>query len=219
MNDTIRFILSLSIAIASIIGMVRYRKMDSSYHPFVYYSWYVLVFEIIVYLLSLQKAFDTLAVLFNVYAIIEFYFLVWVFHKWGLFSKNIKILGSIIVVFFLAWLFSTILGRGFYKRNHYFAILYSFVLVFFSISAFNKLVFQERKDLYKNAKFWICIGVIIFFTYFIVGSSVKLLLSRAENEELYDRIQYIDMYSNLFVNILYALGLLWVPNKKNFITI
>lgn len=218
MNDTIRFILSLSIAIAAIMGMVRYRKMDPSYHPFVYYTWYVLFFEIIVYLLSLQKAYDTLGVLFNIYAIIEFYFLAWVFHKWGLFSKNVKIFYSIIILFLLAWLFSTILGRGFYKRNHYFAILYSLTLVFFGISAFNKLVFQERKYIYKNAKFWICIGVTIFFTYFIVGSSVRLLLPRLNNEELYDRIQGIDMYSNLLVNILYALGLLWVPNKKNFIT-
>jgi hypothetical protein len=220
MNDTIRFILSLSIAIAAIMGMVRYRKMDPSYHPFVYYTWFVLLFEVVVYLLNLQKAYSTLGILFNVYAFAEFWLLTWVFHKWGLFRANTKSFYLILVTFFLACLFSTLFTKGIYKRNHYFAITYSFALIFFSIAAFNKLVVQERRELYKNAKFWICIGIVIFFSYFVISSGVRILIiPNNKNQDFFVRLMDINVYSNLLVNLLYAIALLWIPNKKNFLTL
>jgi hypothetical protein len=198
--------------------------MDPSYHLFVYYIFFVLGFEVFVYSfmnsLGEQQARNILIPSFNVYAILEFSFIVFIFHKWGLFNNNQKVFISIIIFFFLAWLLSTLLIQGFYKRNHYFAIAYSFVLIFFSISAFNKLVVQERTTLLKNPKFWICLGIIIFFIYFVISSSVKILIVRNENnKELFNRLLDINVYSNLLVNLLYAIAVLWTPNKKNSTTL
>jgi hypothetical protein len=224
MNDTIRFILSLSILPAAIIGVVRYRKMDSSYHLFLYYILFALGFEIFVYMLisilGQKEAYSILGIPLNIYGIAEFCFLTWVFHKWGLFNNNQKVFYSIIIVFFLSWLVSTLLTKGFYKRNHYFAIAYSFALIFFSISAFNKLVVQERRSLLKNAKFWICLGIIIFFSYFVISSGVRILiLPNNKNTQLFIKLQDINVYSNLLANLLYAAAILWIPNKKNFTTL
>jgi hypothetical protein len=223
MNDTIRFILSLSILPAAVIGAVKFRKMDPSYRLFIYYIFFVLGFEVFVYslmrLAEQQAAFSTLGVSYNIYAIAEFSFLRWVFHKWGLFNNNQKVFLSIIVVFLLSWFLSTLLIKGFYKRNHYFAIAYSFALIFFSISAFNKLVVQERKSMLRNPKFWICLGIVIFFSYFAISSSVKILIFRNDdNKEFFDKLQDINVYANLLANLLYAAAILWIPNKKNFIT-
>lgn len=215
MNDTIRFILSLSIVPAAIIGMVRYRKMDTSYHPFVYYTWYVLLFEIIVYLLSAQKAYNTLGVLFNIYAIIEFFLLTWIFHKWGLFKRNRAIIFSIMIVFFILWVASIFYFRGIYKRNNHFAIAYSFTLIFYSISSFHRLVIQEYRTIFSNPKFWICTGIIIFYSYFVIGSSVRILINRSiTNDLFFEKLQKIDVYSNFLVNILYAIAVIWIPNNK-----
>jgi hypothetical protein len=215
MNDTIRFILSLSIAPAVIMGMVRYRKMDASYHPFLYYTWFVLLFEILVYLLSTQKAYNTLGVLFNLYAFVEFVLLTWIFHKWGLFKRNRAIVFSIMIIFFFIWVFTIFYFKGIYKKSNHFAIAYSFALIFYSISSFHRLVIQEYRSIFINAKFWICTGVIIFYSYFVIGSSVRLLIQRSKaNVKFFEQLQEIDVYSNLLVNILYAIAIIWIPNKK-----
>jgi hypothetical protein len=224
MNDTIRFILSLSILPAAVLGAVKFRKMDPSYRLFIYYIFFVLGFEVFVYslmrLAEQQVAFSILGVSFNIYAVAEFSLLTWIFHKWGLFNNKQKIFLSVIVVFLLSWFLSTLLTKCFYKRNHYFAIAYSFALIFFSISAFNKLVVQERKSMLRNPKFWICLGIVIFFSYFVISSSVRILIiPNKDNQEFFAKLLDINVYSNLLVNLLYALAITWMPNKKNFTTL
>jgi hypothetical protein len=224
MNDTIRFILSLSILPAAVLGAVKFRKMDPSYRLFIYYIFFVLGFEVFVYSLmrfaEQHTAFNILGVSFNIYAIAEFSLLTWIFHKWGLFNNHQKVFLSILVVFLVSWFLSTLLTKGFYKRNHYFAIAYSFALIFFSISAFNKLVIQERRSLLRNPKFWICLGIVIFYSYFVVSSSVRILIiPNKNNQEFFAKLLDINVYSNLLVNLLYALAIIWIPNKKNFTTL
>lgn len=194
--------------------------MDPSYHPFVYYTWCAFIFEIIVFWLSKQKAYVTLGFLFNFYAVSEFYLLTCLFHRWGLFNKNRALFYSIIVFSILVWLAMMIFTKGFFKINRYFAIAYSFALIFFCISSFNKMVIQERRNILSNAKFWICIGIIIFYTYFLITNTVRVFVAASESkEEIVNKIQNINVYSNLLVNLLYAIALLWIPRKKNFITL
>ena len=46
MNSTVQFLFSMTIAIAAIIGIIRYRKMDPVYHPLVYSAILATLFEI-----------------------------------------------------------------------------------------------------------------------------------------------------------------------------
>lgn len=217
MNDTIRFILSLSVSIAVIIGIVRFRKIDRSYYPFIYNITIVLIVEVLSRILTVTGRQDLFLFTLNLYSVIDFILLVWLFHNWGLFNRNKRVFLSIIGFFFIVWLLTNAFLTRFIKLNFYFFILYSFALIFFSVNTFNKAVVNERISIFRNAKFWICIGIVIFYSFFIVFSSTRIsLFMENVGKEFRAQLQSISVYSNLLVNLLYAVAVIWIPRKKNF---
>jgi hypothetical protein len=217
MNDTIRFILSLSISFAVLIGIVRFRKIDAAYYPFIYNITAALVVEIVTRIFMVNGQPEAFEVALNIYSFLDFYLYLWLFHNWGLFNKNKSVFIALSLTFFLVWLTNNALVTGFIRPNFYFFILYSFALIFFSVTAFNKAVVNERISIFRNAKFWICLGIIIFYSFFVVACATSLTLFREDVSLEFRRgLQAINVYSNLLVNLLYAVAVIWVPRKKNF---
>lgn len=217
MDDTLRFILSLGIGIAVIIGIVRFRKIDRAYYPFFYNAVVSLTVEIINRILTQNGQPAAFFVVLNVFAYIDFFLFLWLFHNWGLFDRKKTVFVSIASVFSLIWIVTSFI-LGFTKHNYYFFILYAFALIFFSVNTFNKAVVHERSSIFKNAKFWICLGIIIFYSFFIVfvSTGLSLFTHNSLSREFRGKLQAISVYSNLLVNLLYAVAMIWVPRKKNF---
>jgi hypothetical protein len=220
MNDTTFFyLLSLSIIFAAVIGVMRFRKMDPAYHPFVYYSCLSVLVETLVYILLLHGMDYIVPFVYNSFALAEFYLLTRMFHNWGLFKRKRNVFISIVV--FSCLLFcGTLYIRGYNKLNYFASIVNSFALIFFSISAFNTMILNERNNIFKNAKFWICIGVVISYTYFIVVNTEQLsFLNIKRTEDFQKKVWLIQAYANVFVNLLYAVAVIWIPKKKIIITL
>jgi hypothetical protein len=217
MDDTFRFILSLSIGFAVIIGIARYRRIDPSYYPFIYNITLMLLVEIIARILTVTGHVKAFLFSLNFYSIIDFILFLSLFHNWGLLNRKRSVYISIAASFFVIWILTNSFISGFVKLNYYFFILYSFALIFFAVNAFNKVVVNERSSIFRNPKFWICLGVIIFYSFFIVFSStyISLLLPRV-SKQFRSSVQAISVYSNLLVNLLYAVAVIWIPRKKNF---
>ena len=83
-------IFSLSILIASLIGWVRFRKIDPAYYPFLYCLWIGSLNEIINYILAANH--QTNALNNNIYALLESLLLLWLFKNWGNFTVEINTL-------------------------------------------------------------------------------------------------------------------------------
>ena len=219
MGDTSFFILSLSIVFAAVGGMVRYRAMDPAYHPFVYYACLSVAVEIIAYIFISCGQTEWVGTLYNLFAIGEFYMLTRMFHNWGLFRRKQSTFIGIVVLSVLLYL-CTLYIRGYGKINYFARIVNAFLLIFFSISAFNRMILNERINIFKNAKFWICIGMMIYFTYFILVSTEQLsFLHINRTYSFKNKVFQINAYSNLLVNLLYAVAVIWIPRKKNIITL
>lgn len=217
MDDTLRFILSLSIGFAVIIGIVRFRRIDPSYYPFIYNIIVALVVEVLNRILTANGHPDAFILVLNIFSYIDFFLFLWLFHNWGLFNRKKSTFISIAGIFFIIWLLNNILLTGFIEHNLYFFILYSFALIFFSVNTFNKAVVHERSSIFRNPKFWICLGIIIFYSFFIVTVSTGIsLFLHSVSKEFRRSLQSIIIYSNLLVNILYAVAVIWIPRKKNF---
>jgi hypothetical protein len=215
MDATARFYLSLSIGIAVIIGIVRFRRIDSSYYPFIYNVIVALVVEILNRRLTVTGHPVAFILVLNIFSYIDFFLFLWLFHNWGLFNRKKSTFITIAGVFFIIWLLESILVTGFVKHNLYFFMLYAFALIFFSVNTFNKAVVHERSSIFKNPKFWICLGIIIFYSFFVVWSSTGFSFHKTSNE-FRRGLQAINVYSNLLVNLLYAVAVIWIPRKKNF---
>lgn len=213
------FLLSLSIAIAGIIGIIRFKVIDRSYYPFIYDIWLVLIVEVIVFVLIKQKLYSILNGIVNIFSIVDCLLFTWLFYRWGLFKGNTKLLYWILGFFVILWIVITFFVHGFSQNNWYFRLIYSFALIFFSVTYFNKLVVSERGNMLHNSKFLICLGLIIFYTFFTVVCATNLTLFQYEYSLQFRRsLQQINVFSNVFVNLIYALAVLWIPRKKAFTT-
>jgi hypothetical protein len=219
MDSTVRFYLSLSIIFAVIIGIVRYRKINTSYYPFIYNVWLVLLVEVMAMILmesGVTKAFTSML---NIFSLVDFCLFAWLFHKWGLFNRQKSVFMAILVIFIIAWLILTLFISEITFPNFYFRILYSFALIFFSVNTFNKVVVHERGNIFRNPKFLICLGIIIFYTFFVMVCVTNVSVVRQSVTRLFRaHLQEINVYSNLLVNLLYAVATLWIPRKQNFTT-
>lgn len=223
MSDELRFILSLGIIPAVIIGIARFRRIDPTYYPFVYNVSFVLLVEIIVWFIKSANIAGTYAgvnIAQNVFAIIDIALFTWLFHNWGLFNYNRKVFIAVLGIFLAAWLTITVFIYGIERFGLYFLGLYSFILVFFSITTFGKVIIQERINLFSNAKFWICLAILIFYTFFIIFCTTQITLFNLKvSIGFQNNLHRIIAYCNLLANLLYAVAALWIPRKKNYINL
>jgi hypothetical protein len=187
--------------------------MDSSYYPFIYN----LIVGLLVEIINASHPYSALTVqTLNVFSLFDFVLFAWLFHNWGLFNHNKKKFLMIVCAFGVAWLVITFFINKFSNINNSFLLIYSFALIFFSVTTFNKIVVQQRINIFTNARFWICMGIIIFYTFFMLTRATDLsggLLNLSKPFK--NNLQKIVAYSNLLVNLLYAVAVIWIPRKKN----
>ncbi len=218
MNPTVEFILSMSIIVPLSIGIVRWKVIDTSYYPFVYNLIAVLLVEVIIKLLN--NSTDVVKTV-NIFSLADFCLFAWLFHNWGLFNGNKKIFLLIITGALALWIYITFFVTGFGNMNNPYLLVYSAALIFFSVTTFNKIVVHQRINIFTNARFWICIGIIIFYSFFILTRATDLSTGvfRHVSKSFKDNLQLINTYSNFLVNLLYAVAVIWIPRKKNITTL
>ncbi|MBA4168433.1 MAG: hypothetical protein H0X41_12975 [Chitinophagaceae bacterium] len=211
MNYELVIVFKYSIVLALITGLVRYGKISRTYRPFIYIIIAGFLGELIASLSTLFYHNNILVS--NVYSLVECILWIWQFRRWNVShnKRNVMLLLTGLIAF---WTIETAIG-GRTNFNSAFSVLYSFTLVFFAINQINQLIVEEKMNLLKNAKFLICTGVIIFYTYSVLVDSFYVLKVKESNSFLAS-IYYILVYVNLFVNLLYALATLWIPTRERF---
>ena len=214
-----QFVFSLSIIFAVIIGIVRFKKIDPSYYPFIYNICLGLLVEITYQILMENGYSHPVILVLNIYILIDFLLNTWLFHNWGIFDRKRGVFITVVSIFFGIWILTSVFFSEFDRRfDLYFTIVYSFALIFFSVSTFNKVIVHARSSIYRNAQFWICLGVIIFYSFFIVSNASRFVILIKHNMSMafWHKLHEINVYSNFLVNILYAVAVLWIPRKKNY---
>jgi len=130
-------------------------------------------------------------------------------------TGTIKTLNTFSLIDFIlfAWLFHN-WGLFNHNKKRFFIIIGLFVAAWicitFFITGFSNI----------NAKFWICMGIIIFYSFFTLTRATDLSGGMLHlSKSFKSNLQNIVNYSNLFVNLLYAVAVIWVPRKKNITTL
>lgn len=216
MNYNLLIIFSASIFIATITGWVRFKRLNPSWLPLLACFTVASANEILSFILTKSGHFTM--VNNNIYVLAEALLLCWQFKKWGLFDRH-KILFFILVAVIAAiWIIENLITTGLFKINFYFRISYSFIIVLMSISCINSIIFTYRGRLWKSPVFLCCTGFIIYFTYKILIEAFWLYglnASRDFRVHVYLFLTWI----NFFVNLVYALAILWIPKKPQHITL
>jgi hypothetical protein len=213
MNHTVVEILSYSIGIAAIAGLVRFRQLDQAYYPFIILLWTGLLNEIIS-TVSINLFYSN-AVASNIYVLLESLLALVFFEKLHLFKKRKVLYPMLAALFITCWSIENFFMTGIGHFGSYFRILYSFAIVLMSIHTTNNLILEEKGMLIRNPVFLIMIGFIAFFTYKILIEIFwvyGLNASRDFRVEVYRILTYI----NLSVNLIYAITLIWMPGKREY---
>ena len=211
MNGNITFLLSLSIVFPFLAGLVLYKSIHKSYQPFLIYITLSFVTEILSYILI--RIYHTNLVLLNVFSLLECILLFTQFHKWGFIKRNGYYYFFLAAVF-VAWVTENFLISEITVTNRMFLISYSFLLVLLSIREINHAMILSNESLYENARFIICTGMIIFFTFNIIAQTFRFFGS-GFSKDFMRNVFSIVAYTNAITNLIYAFGVYYMPKKVN----
>ena len=207
-------LLSYSIAVAAITGLIRLKKIDKSFTPFIILMWLGLLNEIISSLL-IRKGYSN-AINSNIYSLLEALLITMFFRNLDLFNWKKKMYPVLLILFILLWVAENFIIEKITDFNSYFNIVYSFVIVLMSITMINRLIIESRKTLVLNPIFLICIGFIVFFIYATL-IEIFWVWGLNASDEFRTSVYRIMTYINLVVNLIYALAILWIPTKRKYI--
>ncbi len=213
MNYTLIVLFSFSIFIAALIGWIRFKRISPTYYPFIFCLWIGLLNEIVSFVVT-NAGYQT-AVNNNIYVLIEAIIIAWQFNRWGVFQLHKKLFISILIIYAATWMLENFIIGKITLIQSYFRILYSFLTVLMSVGLLNNMLFRESGNLLKNPVFLICIGFIIYFTYKVLVEAFWIYgLNSGEHFRM--RVYDILAYINLLTNLIYALAVLWMPQKQKF---
>jgi hypothetical protein len=204
---------SFSIAIAAIIGWIRYKKINPSYYPFIYCLWIGFLNELISY--TVTKAGYSTAINNNIYVLIESLIVTWQFKRWGLFQRHKSLHIILLILFCVLWFVENFYISKITHIRSEFRIVYSFTIVLMSISQLNAILIREKKTILKNPIALICLGFILFYTYKVLVESFWVY-GLNNSKDFRNNVYLILAYINLIANLIYALAVLWMPTKHRF---
>lgn len=204
---------SYSITIAVVIGLIRLPRIHKSYQPFIFILIAGLLNEICSTILISQGYSN--AVPTNIVTLIEVWLWMWQFSKWNAFSGKRWLYLTLMIAMTSLWLTENVILGKLFIFSSWCSLVFSFCIVFLSISQANKQIVEEKRNLITNAKFLICSGAILFYTYRILVECFYLLQLEQSGTFL-SNIFSILAFVNLFVNLLFAFATLWIPTRQRF---
>ncbi|HEY4286097.1 MAG TPA: hypothetical protein VGN00_03270 [Puia sp.] len=214
MTSFLIFLVSESILIPFIIGLIRWRRVVRRYQPF-----FILIIAGVIteaingYLIKILH--HSNAIPTNIFALTECLLIAWQFHVWGLLQSRKPVFYGLLAAFFLVWAYEDLVLGNITGFPPYFRFLYSFLTVLLSVNKINFMITHENRNLLRSPDFLICIGLIVFFIY-------KILYEWAYQASLFGQSKIILNiimlfgYINAFTNIIFAIAFLLIPARQRF---
>lgn len=216
MNYQLVVIFSSSILIGTLIGWLRFKKIEPAYLPFILCLTVASLNEIYSFVIT-QQGYST-AYNNNVYILCEAMLLTWQFKNWGLFRSSKVTYYLLMVMIPLAWVSENIFMNKFSGIGFYFRIGYSLLIVLMSIHINTDLLVSSRRNLLTNPVLLICSAFIIYFIYKILFETFWLYGVNA-GRQFRINVYVVLTWINLFTNLIYAAALLWIPRKPLYIVL
>ena len=212
-NFTFIIIGSYSIAVAAIIGLIRFTRIHRAYHPFIFITVASLINEVISHILIHYKKSNAITI--NLLGLADALLWLWQFRRWNGINKHSSQFHAVAILMISIWIFENLILGKLFTFSSVYAIVFSFAVVFFSINQVNRQIVEEKGNLFTNAKFLICSGTILFFTYRILVECFYLL-DMQKSDRFLANVFSILAFVNLIVNLLFALATLWIPARQKF---
>ncbi|TAD81629.1 MAG: hypothetical protein EAY75_17470 [Bacteroidetes bacterium] len=208
------FLLSFTIVIPAIIGLVRYRQMDRRYHPFVWICCFTVCSELFKFYLNLQNITSTAS--YNIALMVVSCLYLYLFWGWGLLRRPRGFVYGFAAILLVVWVADHFLigGIRIHARTNLFRVCFALTIVTMSIENLSRLVTLEKQNLARNAQFLICLSLTLYYTFRILIDVFMPLGSFSRSFQF-----NLATTQRIFLQLLYftfALATLWIPTKKKF---
>ena len=214
MDVFLKYFSSFSIVIAFVISVVRYKKIDEIFNPFVWMIWLGVMNEITGTILI--KCGFTNTWITNIYVLIEALLLCELFKRWQLFNSHSRLYPVLMSLILVGWVVELLIHGSIHPAFSVFIICSSFFVVFTAIQGINTVLFKEPTHILENPVFLLSIGFVMFFTMAIL-LEMFWFYGLAKSRLFRIRVYQIFMYVNLITNFTYAYALLWIPLKRRYL--
>ncbi|HYF31469.1 MAG TPA: hypothetical protein VD993_10155 [Chitinophagaceae bacterium] len=209
---TLSFVLSLSILLPLTIGLIRFKTIQTSYHPFIVL---IALGALTEFASSFSiRRFNTNAEVTNVFLLLECMLILYQFYRWRFYIKPKQWYWIVPAIFLVGWIVQNLVFSKFSEFSPFFHVAYSFVVVMLSINEINYLITHENRQLFRNARFLICLGFIIFFIYQILYEGSYYISSTEKRSAIAKTITSYAAYINVLTNIIFAVAIWFIPEKK-----
>jgi hypothetical protein len=206
---------SFVVLIPLIIALVNYKYIDGAFMPLIVNLGIGVLSEIMGHIFRVR--FQNNLPVFNVFMLFDFLTFCWLFHNWGAFNKiatRFKL--AIIILFGIYWILDNLVLHSIRDSNIAFKIAYNIFLV---LMAVNQLVnvMVTNTSLRYNPFFYVCLGVIFYYSYSIFISlfifSGWFIISRT----LWENVWLIYVFFNVVCNLLFAISFIWIRRTRRFL--
>jgi hypothetical protein len=210
MSKELEFTLAMACVIPAIVGLLKWKQIHSSFHPFIYMMWLVVLNELIVRLLgSLPNYTNFRFLVINIYMLFNFGMFLWLIvnHQFMRRKSSLWFFGMAICVGLANYFYTHLILQTFY----YLLCFVSVVMLFFSIDILSKQVTSVKTKLNDNFWFWFSSISIVYnaFTLLIFASIIFAL-----SKPLAEGIGAIEHFINPVCYILFAIALFRLANKE-----
>jgi hypothetical protein len=218
MSPFLADLFSLSICIAGILAILRFKKINKIYWSFLYLVWICCIYEIVESIMLSTGVASKLHIynaIDNVYNLLHFLLVLSFLKKFADFKKANLTYGLIAIVLSLVWIIEIFISKQIYGTYIYFSIISCFIIVLLSINTINTLIASISKNLLTSPVFIICAALIIKFTYTALVS-VFWLYGLGQSRQLLVSVMSIIFYIAFIANLLYAIAILMMPKKEPY---
>ena len=197
------------------VALFLWKKIEPDYRPFCVLLGLAVLSEAASYW-SIHWLHTSNAIPTNIYGLLECTLIIYQFYRWNSFRGKVRWYYSLQAGSLVLWAFCNLIffHIGDYDVPFY-RIGYPFALVILSVNEINLMITHDSRNLYKNARFVICLGFIIFFLYQILYEGAFLVSEMDKSEVVSNKIIALFAYVNVFVNGLYFVAVLLIPRKRN----
>ncbi len=211
MNADITYILAMSCVLPALIGIFRYHKIHSRYHPFIQMMILAVLIETIIYISNKFPKYGgywQLAV--NIYTLLNFILFLYFTQVNAYLSK--RAMKWLLAVGCAVCVFNFVYEDTVLKTFFYLLCFVSAIMLIISIDILSRQTMAIKHKLVNNFWFWFSSFSIIYnaFTLLIFGLYFFAMFNTPKGKAI-GEIQHL---ANLVCYIFFAIAILKIPEKK-----
>lgn len=152
----------------------------------------------------------------NIYSFMEGVLLLLQFYYWKLMPARRALWAVLLLLAVGLWCWENLVHGSIQAFDNLYRVYYNVLVSVLSVLLLVRLGSEVGMPLWRRAKFWFCVG---FLLYFGVNGIIEVLLlygneaSKAYVNEIFTGVLFV----NVLANIVYLIAFVWIPQKPVFI--